>query len=82
MSTFSVTAEGRQFWSATAIDDTDGGIPDPEGVAGLRTRIIEFTGKFEPVKWSCRFPLPNGKLCPRKDRCKVSRSTSVMTASH
>ena len=27
-------------------------------------------GKFEPVKWSCRAPLPSGKLCPRKDREK------------
>lgn len=27
-------------------------------------------GKFEPVKWSCRAPLPSGKLCPRMDREK------------
>ncbi|KAF8773733.1 UV-stimulated scaffold protein A like protein [Argiope bruennichi] len=27
-------------------------------------------GKFEPVKWSCRAPLPSGKLCPRRDRYK------------
>jgi hypothetical protein len=29
-----------------------------------------FIGKFEPVKWSCRAPLKNGKLCPRMDRYK------------
>ena len=29
-----------------------------------------FIGKFEPVKWSCRAPLKNGKLCPRMDRFK------------
>lgn len=28
------------------------------------------SGKFEPVKWSCRARLPSGKLCPRKDREK------------
>ncbi|KAK3715025.1 hypothetical protein QZH41_002671 [Actinostola sp. cb2023] len=33
-------------------------------------RKISFGGKFEPVKWSCRAPLPSGKLCPRKDRHK------------
>lgn len=64
-----ITAEGRQFWSASAIEDSDG-IPVPDGVASLRTRTIEFTGKFEPVKWCCRFPLPSGKLCPRQDRIK------------
>ncbi|KAK7582477.1 hypothetical protein V9T40_013922 [Parthenolecanium corni] len=64
-----VTAEGRQFWSASAMDDSEG-IPVPDGIASLRTRTIEFTGKFEPVKWSCRFPLTNGKLCPRRDRYK------------
>ncbi|CAF1031317.1 unnamed protein product [Brachionus calyciflorus] len=29
-----------------------------------------FVGTFEPVKWSCRAPLKNGKLCPRMDRFK------------
>ena len=27
-------------------------------------------GKFEPVKWTCRAPLPSGRLCPRRDRFK------------
>lgn len=34
------------------------------------TRMVTFAGSFEPVKWSCRAPLPNGKLCPRRDRVK------------
>ena len=34
------------------------------------TRIMTFAGNFEPVKWSCRAPLPSGKLCPRQDRVK------------
>lgn len=46
-------------------------IPVPDGAASLRTRVIEFSGKFEPVKWECRAPMPNGQLCPRKDRVKV-----------
>ena len=25
---------------------------------------------FEEVKWTCRTPLPSGRLCPRKDRLK------------
>lgn len=29
-----------------------------------------FVGKIEPVKWHCRAPLKNGKLCPRMDRYK------------
>lgn len=37
----------------------------------MTSRTINFTGKFEPVKWACRAPLQNGKLCPRRDRVKV-----------
>lgn len=29
-----------------------------------------FAGQFEPVKWKCRAPLSNGKLCERMDRYK------------
>lgn len=29
-----------------------------------------FIGRYEPVKWSCRAPLKNGRLCPRMDRFK------------
>lgn len=36
------------------------------------SRLVKttFVGKFEPVKWACRAPLRNGKLCPRMDRVK------------
>lgn len=34
------------------------------------TRMTTFSGSFQPVKWSCRVPLPSGKLCPRRDRVK------------
>jgi len=42
-----------------------------ERQAAMRHRKITFEGKFEPVKWACRAPLPSGKLCPRRDRVKV-----------
>ena len=37
----------------------------------MTNRKITFEGKFQPVKWACRVPLPSGKLCPRRDRVKV-----------
>ena len=37
----------------------------------MSNRKITFEGKFQPVKWACRAPLPSGKLCPRRDRVKV-----------
>ena len=37
-----------------------------------------FSGKFQPVKWSCRAPLPNGKLCPRMDREKCPFHGTIM----
>lgn len=53
--------------------DTDcEGIVQPEGSASLRTRVIEFTGKFERVNRQCRAQLPSGRLCPREDRFKVN----------
>ena len=46
--------------------------PLQEERARLRCRAITYAGEFEPVKRSCRAPLPNGTLCPRRDRVKVS----------
>ena len=37
-----------------------------------------FSGKFQPVKWSCRAPLPNGRLCPRMDREKCPFHGKIM----
>jgi hypothetical protein len=64
-----VRAEGSRFWY-TSLEELEE-VPVPDGVPSLRTRVIEFTGKFEPVQWACRAPLPSGKLCPRQDRYKV-----------
>ena len=50
-------------------------IPLQEERARLRCRAITYAGEFEPVKRSCRAPLPNGTLCPRRDRVKVSYTT-------
>ncbi|VDO92779.1 unnamed protein product [Soboliphyme baturini] len=56
----------HRFWRPIESDDTC----QDEDIAAYRERIIEFTGKFEPVLHECRAPLKNGKLCPRKDRVK------------
>lgn len=68
--------DGHKFWTPSQ-DRAGEVIDDPNGIASLRTRVIEFSGQFEPVKWSCRAPLPSGALCPRKDRLKVFSSRIV-----
>ncbi|XP_025205576.1 UV-stimulated scaffold protein A-like [Melanaphis sacchari] len=63
--------DGHSFWTSNSVMDTDcDGIIQPGGSEILRTRVIEFTGKFERVDRQCRTPLPSGKLCPREDRFK------------
>jgi hypothetical protein len=57
----------HRYW----VQDKDVNISE-EVQAQLKCRNITFTGQFEPVKWTCRAKLPNGMLCPRKDRYKVS----------
>ncbi|XP_063228388.1 UV-stimulated scaffold protein A-like isoform X2 [Bacillus rossius redtenbacheri] len=73
-----VKAENSRFWSSTNIDEMEE-IPNPEGSSCLRTRVIEFTGKFEPVKRACRAPLGNGKLCPRHDSVRSTAQLSRET---
>uniref|UniRef100_A0A1B6EA27 UV-stimulated scaffold protein A C-terminal domain-containing protein n=1 Tax=Clastoptera arizonana TaxID=38151 RepID=A0A1B6EA27_9HEMI len=63
-----VNAEGSRFWASTCDELNE--VPVPGGSTSLRTRVIEFTGKFEPITHTCRAPLPSGKLCPRKDKFK------------
>jgi len=43
-----------------------------------KSRVINYVGEFEPVKWKCRAPLPSGKLCERMDRLKVSYHCLVL----
>lgn len=55
----------HKFWSHCEVNDDF--IPD--GLeASLKNRAIMFTGEFQAVKWKCRAPLANGKLCERQDR--------------
>lgn len=63
-----VKPDGHRFWVSTAEERDE--IRDPDGEASIRTRVIEFSGNFERVEWTCRAPLPSGKLCPRQDREK------------
>ncbi|CAK8691469.1 unnamed protein product [Clavelina lepadiformis] len=60
---------GHRFWSGHSASEGDSGVSDA-ALNSLTSRTIEFTGTFEAVIKSCRAPLPNGKLCPRKDRHK------------
>ncbi|XP_054722367.1 UV-stimulated scaffold protein A-like [Uloborus diversus] len=61
----------HKFWESKDDENEEASEALKEAqLASLRTRKIDFSGKFEPVKWSCRAPLPSGKLCPRKDRYK------------
>ncbi|CAC5393518.1 UVSSA [Mytilus coruscus] len=56
-------------WAYTERDNGESKA-DQDGLAALKNRSISFVGKFEPVKWKCRAPLPNGKFCERMDRFK------------
>ncbi|XP_071947657.1 UV-stimulated scaffold protein A-like [Antedon mediterranea] len=57
----------HRFWRPT---DNEDFIVIEKKKPSLKWRNINFSGTFEPVKWACRSPLPNGKLCERKDRFK------------
>jgi len=59
-----VDVERLRFWGGSGREEETILVPGSDSLQ----RVIEFTGKFQPVKWSCRAPLPNGKLCPRRDR--------------
>jgi len=41
------------------------------------SRVINFSGEFEPVTRSCNFPIAPGKLCPRRDRVKCPFHGSI-----
>ena len=61
----SIDPEKLRFWGAS-LESEELVVPG----SGSDARVIEFSGKFEPVRWSCRAPLPSGRLCPRRDRVK------------
>ncbi|XP_060573825.1 UV-stimulated scaffold protein A-like isoform X2 [Ruditapes philippinarum] len=58
-----------RFWVAERdVDDQEAG--GSEEVASLTRRSFTYVGQFEPVKWKCRAPMSDGKLCERMDRVK------------
>ncbi|XP_061177861.1 UV-stimulated scaffold protein A-like [Saccostrea echinata] len=57
----------HRFWTASDVEHCK---TDTSSIGELTKRAIPFVGKFEPVKWKCRAPLPNGSLCERMDRIK------------
>lgn len=57
----------HRFWSSNDVEHCKA---DYNNIGELTKRTIPFVGKFEPVKWKCRAPLPNGSLCERMDRVK------------
>lgn len=62
------TSEHR-FWAPSEVEEE---VENKEITEMLKTRYITFAGKFEPVKHKCRAPMPDGSLCERQDRIKVS----------
>lgn len=69
-----VDAERLRFWGGSGREEETIIVPGSDS----SERVIEFTGKFQPVKWSCRAPLSNGKLCPRMDREKCPFHGKIM----
>ncbi|KAK3587499.1 hypothetical protein CHS0354_003642 [Potamilus streckersoni] len=57
----------HRFWTPSEVQDE---AKVSEDLATLTRRTYTYVGKFEPVKWKCRAPLPTGKLCERMDRVK------------
>ena len=61
--------ELRRFWVMNDGDEGEQYLPDNEA-SKLRKRRMKFSEEIPEVKWSCRAPLPSGKLCARRDKLK------------
>lgn len=59
-----------QVWTATPDLHEQDEVVSTGGIMGVATQRVNYERTWEPVKWACRAPLPNGSLCPRKDREK------------
>ncbi|XP_064645040.1 UV-stimulated scaffold protein A-like isoform X2 [Lineus longissimus] len=55
------------FWQS---ENTGSEFVTANTLEAMTSRKIDFTGRYQPVKWACRAPMPNGKLCERRDRLK------------
>lgn len=71
---FSRFDNASRFWvPEKEVDDQNPGCS--EEVAALTRRSYTYAGEFVPVKWKCRAPLSDGRLCERMDRIKVNISS-------
>ncbi|CAB3385604.1 Hypothetical predicted protein [Cloeon dipterum] len=61
-----IRPDNSQVWIGPSFEDEEVKVPVIESCP------VDYSRTFEPVKWSCRAPLPNGTLCPRQDRIKVT----------
>jgi len=63
-----INTNTEHFWSSgMSCRDDDNQIIE---MVDPNTTTFEVEETFEEVKWTCRAPLPSGRLCPRKDRVK------------
>merc|ERR1719464_103443 len=63
-----INTNTEHFWSSgmSCRDDAN----QVMEIVDSSTTTFEVEETFEEVKWTCRAPLPSGRLCPRKDRVK------------
>lgn len=59
----------HRFWVPHEVEEE---VENKELSAQMKSRYITFAGHFQPVEHKCKAPLPNGSLCERQDRVKVS----------
>jgi len=63
-----INTNTEHFWSSgMSCRDDDNQVME---IVDSSTTTFEAEETFEEVKWTCRAPLPSGRLCPRKDRVK------------
>lgn len=63
-----INTNTEHFWSSgISCRDDDNQVME---IVDSSTTTFEVEETFEEVKWTCRAPLPSGRLCPRKDRVK------------
>jgi len=63
-----INTNTEHFWSSgMSCRDDDNQVME---IVDSSTTTFEVEETFEEVKWTCRAPLPSGRLCPRKDRVK------------
>lgn len=69
----------HQFWVPHEIEEE---IENKELSSQVKSRYITFAGQFQPVEHMCKAPMPNGSLCERQDRVKVSMRRGLAIQFH